>query len=84
MIRALLRRAGYLQAKPPSDQTYHEASVDNALIERDKLTERIADISESGNRSNETLLAGIARMKSSSSRDVMADLVLGMKSRRAN
>lgn len=84
MIRALLRRSGLLPPEPPSDQTYHEASVENALIERDKLTERLVGIAESGNESNETLRAGIARVRSSSSRDLMADLVHGMKSHRAN
>lgn len=83
MLRTLLRRAGILRPLPPSDQTYHEASVENALIDRDKLTERIASISENGQRSNDTLLAGIARMQSSNSRDVMAELVRGMKSHRA-
>lgn len=83
MLRTLLRRAGILSPAPPSDQTYHEASVENALIDRDKLSDRIADITESGKQSDATLLAGIARVKSSSSRDVMAELVRGMKSHRA-
>lgn len=83
MIRALLRRVGICQPLPPSDQTYHEASVENALIERDKIINRVVDIAESGNRSNDSMLAGIARMKSSSSRDLMAELVHGMKSHRA-
>jgi hypothetical protein len=82
MLKTLLQRAGFLQPQPPSDQTYHEASVDNALIDRDKLTTRINEISQSGEHSNATLLAGIARVKSSSSRDLMADLVRGMKQNR--
>lgn len=83
MLRTFMRRVGILKPLPPSDQTYHEANVENALVDRDKLSERIAVISESGRQSNDTLLAGIARMKSSSSRDIMADLVRGMKSHRA-
>jgi hypothetical protein len=81
MLRNLLRKAGILPPAPPSDQTYYEASVDNALIERDKIIDRVVGIAESGKDSNETLRAGIARMRSSSSRDLMADLVHGMKSR---
>jgi hypothetical protein len=79
MLRDILRKAGILPPAPPSDQAYYEASVDNALIEHDKIIGRVVGIAESGKESNEILRAGIARIRSSSSRDMMSELVHGMR-----
>jgi hypothetical protein len=71
-----------LQSRPATDQAYDEASIENGLLDRDRLISRIKDIAESGNASNDALRAGIARVKTSSARkDPMAELVHGMKSR---
>jgi hypothetical protein len=82
MLRNLLRKIGLSCPPPPSDQTYYEANVENALVERDKIIDRVIGIAESSNESNEAVRAGIASVRSSSSRDVMAELVHGMKYRR--
>jgi hypothetical protein len=65
MLRDFLRKAGIGELPQPTDQTYFEATVDNALLDRDRLIGRITDIAESSQASNETLRAGIARVRSS-------------------
>lgn len=82
MLRNLMRKAGLLSPDLPTDQTYFEAGVDNALIDRDKIIDRVVGIAENGEQSNRALRDGIARVKSSSSRDLMAGLVHSMKSHR--
>jgi hypothetical protein len=82
MLRQFLIRIRLLSPRPPTDQIYSEAKVENAMIDRDKQIARIKDIAESGKTSNDALRAGIARVNTSSLRkDPMAELVHGMKSR---
>ena len=82
MLLKILRKIGLSCPPPASDQTYYEANVENALVERDKIIDRVVSIAESSKESNEAVRAGIESVRSSSSRDVMAELVHGMKSRR--
>lgn len=65
MLRDLLRKAGIGGSPEPTEQTYFEASVDNALVDQDRLIGRITDIAKSSHNSNETLRAGIARVRAS-------------------
>lgn len=78
-LRSALRR--WFAQNPPSDQTYHEATVENAMMDRDNLTARIVSIAENGHEINKGLRAGVERIKQTAEKpDVLADLVQGMKS----
>jgi hypothetical protein len=65
------------------DQTYSEAVMENAMRESDRSIERLNEVAAHGAQSNARLTAGIERLTMSNvdKKDVMAELVHGMKSR---
>jgi hypothetical protein len=67
------------------DQTYSEAAMENAVRESDRTIERLHEVAESSAQSNTQLTASIERLELSNAekkRDVMSELIHGMKSRR--
>jgi hypothetical protein len=68
----------------PSDQIYDEATIEDRMIENQKINERLSDVAATNEKSDANLRAGIDHIKFSSRQrhDVMAELVRGMKTGR--
>jgi hypothetical protein len=83
-IRSMLRKVGLVRPDPsvPIEELHQNASIDNALVDREKILHRLVVASnEDATRSNDRLSASIEQVRRTSvrTRDPMADLVYGMK-----
>jgi hypothetical protein len=86
-IAAMLRAIRFMPREPAEaveDQTYSEAAMENAVRESDRTIERLNEVAESSAQSNTQLTESIKRLELSNveKKDVMGELIRGMKSRR--